>query len=78
MPFASCEFQAFAKEWRVKLTTSSPIYAVERANREICFCGETDVVQRGRGRPGSLPRVTSIPQYSCDRNVLLTGSNADE
>ena len=27
MPFASCEFQAFAKEWRVKLTTSSPTYA---------------------------------------------------
>ena len=27
MPFASCEFQAFAKEWRVKLTTSNPTYA---------------------------------------------------
>ena len=27
MQFASCEFQAFAKEWRVKLTTSSPTYA---------------------------------------------------
>ena len=27
MPFASCEFQAFAKEWQVKLTTSSPTYA---------------------------------------------------
>ena len=26
MSFASCEFQAFAKEWRVKLTTSSPMY----------------------------------------------------
>ena len=27
MPFASCEFQGFAKEWRVKLTMSSPTYA---------------------------------------------------
>ena len=78
MPFASCEFQAFAK-LRVKTDhIESDICTVERANREICFCGETDVAQSGRGRPGSLPRVTSIPQHSRDWNVLLAGSNADE
>ena len=36
MPFASCEFQAFAKEWRVKTDhIESDICTVERANRAI-------------------------------------------
>ena len=35
MPIASCELQAFAKEWRVKLTTSSPTYAQSNGQIEI-------------------------------------------
>ena len=72
MPFASCEFQAFAKERRVKLTDyfESDVCPVERASREICFCGETNVAQSRRGRPGSLYHVTSVPQHSRGRNVI--------
>ena len=34
MPFASCAFQVFAKEWRVKLTISSPTYTQSNGQME--------------------------------------------
>ena len=76
MPFASCEFRAFAKEWRVKLTTSSPTYAPSNGQIERCVSAvKQNVADSRRGRPGC---VTSVPQHSRDQNVLFAGSNAEE
>ena len=70
MPFASCEFQAFAKEWRVKLTTSSPTYAQSNGQVERFVSVVKQMLRKAD--------VTSVPQHSRERNVVLAGSNADE
>ena len=68
MPFASCEFQAFAKEWRVKLTTSSPTYAESNGQIER-FVSVVKQMLRKADEEGRDPYLALL---AC-RNTAVTG-----
>ena len=68
MPFASCEFQAFAKEWRVKLTTSSPTYAQSNGQIEI-FVSVVKQMLRKADEEGRDPYLALLAY----RNTAVTG-----
>ena len=71
MPFASCEFQAFAKEGRVKLTTSSPTYAQSNGQVER-FVYVVKQMLRKAGEEGRDPYLT-LPAY---HNTAVTGMSS--
>ena len=68
MPFASCEFQAFAKEWRVKLTTSSPTYAQSNGQIER-FVSVVKQMLRKADEEGRDPYLALLAY----RNTAVTG-----
>ena len=68
MPFASCEFQAFAKEWRVKLTTSSPTYAQSNGQIER-FVSVVKQMLRKADEEGRDPYIALLAY----RNTAVTG-----
>ena len=68
MPFASCEFQAFAKEWRVKLTTSSPTYAQSNGQVER-FVSVVKQMLRKADEEGRDPYLALLAY----RNTAVTG-----
>ena len=68
MSFASCEFQAFAKEWQVKLTTSSPIYAQSNGQIER-FVSVVKQMLRKADEEGRDPYLALLAY----RNTSVTG-----
>ena len=70
MPFASCEFQAFAKEWRVKLTRSSPTYAQSNGQVEI-FVSVVKQMLRKADEEGRNPYLALLAY----RNTAVTGTS---
>ena len=68
MPFASCEFQPFAKEWRVKLTTSSPTYAQSNGQVER-FVSVVKQMLRRADEEGRVPYLVLLAY----RNTAVTG-----
>ena len=68
MPFASCEFQAFAKEWRAKLTTSSPTYAQSNGQIER-FVSVVKQMLRKADEEGRDPYLALLAY----RNTAVTG-----
>ena len=68
MPFTSCEFQAFAKELRVKLTTSSPTYAQSNGQIER-FVSMVKQMLRKADEEGRDPYLALLAY----RNTAVTG-----
>ena len=68
MPFASCEFQACAKEWRVKLTTSSPTYAQSNGQGDR-FVSVVKQMLRKADEEGRDPYLALL----ADSNTAVTG-----
>ena len=68
MLFASCEFQAFANEWQVKLTTSSPTYAQSNGQVER-FVSVVKQMLRKADEEGRDPYLALLAY----RNTAVTG-----
>ena len=68
MPFASCQFQTFAKEWRDKLTTSSPTYTQSNGQIER-FVSELKQMLRKANEEGRDPYLALLAY----RNTAVTG-----
>ena len=60
MPFASREFNEFAKEWGIKLTTSSPMYPQSNGQSERAVQTMKDMLKKAnaKGRDPNLALLT--------------------